>query len=85
MSAVALGIGLGAIYLSLRLGRGGPAVRRAVLALLAAHVAFSILNITVYDEPESAAFLLVDALIAGLVSLPDARAFLEAGAAEAAR
>jgi hypothetical protein len=79
VSAFALAMGVGALYLTFRLSRGGTAVRRAVLALVAGHVLFTVLNVTVYDEPESVAFLVVDALIAGMVSLPSARAFFGTG------
>lgn len=56
-----------ALAAGLRPGRR-TLVRGAVLLLLA-EVAFSLVKLTVYDEPEAVVFMAVDALLLGLLAL----------------
>ena len=53
---------------AVRLGRDGRVIR-ALAAVLLLDLVFSTVKLTVYDEPEAVAFMAVDLLILGLLSL----------------
>ena len=68
---------MGNIYVGLKLSSGRSALRRAALALVAAHVVFGLVKAFGYGEAEAATFMLLDALAIGLLSTRQVRCFID--------
>ncbi|HEU4657186.1 MAG TPA: hypothetical protein VFR97_06655 [Capillimicrobium sp.] len=76
VGAWALTIGLSALYLGARLTGPDTRIRRAARWLLAIHIVFGIVKLTVYSEQEALTFVAVDAVVLGLLSTRAARGYL---------
>ena len=57
------------------LGRGSETARRALLAAAVLHVAFGLVKLTAYDEPEALVFVGLDAAVIALLTLRSVRRF----------
>lgn len=68
VGAWAFVMGVTSMVLGSRLRSGGPRVQRAAMALVALHIVFGVVKLTVYSEAEAATFMAVDAIVLGLLA-----------------
>jgi hypothetical protein len=73
VAAWALATAVVNLVAGIALGRGSETARRILIATALAHVAFSVVKLTAYDEPEALVFAALDAALIALLSLRGVR------------
>src|SRR3954465_8615743 len=79
VAAWALLTGSAFLALATRLGTGDERVRRAATGLVTLHVAFGLVKLVAYDEQAALGFMVLDAVLIGLLSLPAVRRYCAGG------